>query len=72
MTPAMAAISEKLGSEADPLATAGLVTTEAERILAEAKSSVRAIVCENTSADQHQEITHGLAWLATYVEALRQ
>ena len=72
MTPAMAAISEKLGYEADPLATAGLVTTEAERILAEAKSSVRAIVCENTSADQHQEITHGLAWLATYVEALRQ
>ena len=72
MTPAMAAISEKLGSEADPLATAGLVTTEAERILAEAKSSVRAIVRENTSADQHQEITHGLAWLATYVEALRQ
>ncbi|MAI46113.1 MAG: acyl-CoA dehydrogenase [Hyphomicrobiaceae bacterium TMED74] len=68
----MAAISEKLGSEADPLATAGLVTTEAERILAEAKSSVRAIVRENTSADQHQEITHGLAWLATYVEALRQ
>ena len=72
MTLAMAAISEKLGYEADPLATAGLVTTEAERILAEAKSSVRAIVCENTSADQHQEITHGLAWLATYVEALRQ
>ena len=72
MTPAMAAISEKLGYEADPLATAGLVTTEAERILAEAKSSVRAIVRENTSADQHQEITHGLAWLATYVEALRQ
>src|SRR5476649_1308647 len=49
----------------------------AEGLLVAAKSSVATLVTENgkisTKAfDREQRATHGLAWLATYVEALRQ
>ncbi|WP_138934593.1 acyl-CoA dehydrogenase family protein [Roseovarius arcticus] len=48
-----------------------------EAIVAAAKSAVRALVTEDgrvSSAlvDQQQTAAHGLAWLATYAEALRQ
>jgi len=49
----------------------------AERLLAAAKSRVAAKVMRNGKVaadllDSEQYATHGLAWLATYVEALRQ
>ena len=44
----------------------------AERILAEAKTGVRAKQAAAASPDGAQHALHGLAWLATYVEALRQ
>jgi len=48
-----------------------------EALLASAISSVRAEVSEGgrlsaESIEREQRATHGLAWLATYVEALRQ
>ena len=49
----------------------------AEGLLAAAKSSVAELVTQDgkispTALDREQRATHGLAWLATYVEALRQ
>lgn len=50
----------------------------ADGLLAKAKTHVRKVVLgENTrpntaSLNAHQHIVHGLSWLATYVEALRQ
>ena len=48
-----------------------------EVVVAAAKSAVRALVTENgrvssTLVDEQQTAAHGLAWLATYAEALRQ
>ncbi len=49
----------------------------AEGLLAAAKSSVATLVTKDgkisaEALDREQRATHGLAWLATYVEALRQ
>lgn len=49
----------------------------AEGLLAEAKTRVRALLGENVKAapealDREQRAAHGLAWIATYVEGLRQ
>jgi (2S)-methylsuccinyl-CoA dehydrogenase len=47
----------------------------AETLLAEAAATVRARVAPDrhgASVDREQRATHGLAWLATYVEAIRQ
>ena len=49
----------------------------AEALLARAKEQVRALVAPGGRLDaerleRHQHAAHGLAWLATYVEALRQ
>ena len=44
----------------------------AERLLHHAKSGTRAEVTAAGSVDAAQAAAHGLAWLATYVEALRQ
>ncbi|MGZ5998008.1 MAG: acyl-CoA dehydrogenase family protein [Rhizomicrobium sp.] len=49
----------------------------AEGLLAAAKTSVSALVTRDgkissEALDREQRATHGLAWLATYVEALRQ
>ena len=49
----------------------------AEGLLAAAKSSVAELVTQDgkispSALDREQRATHGLAWLATYVEALRQ
>jgi (2S)-methylsuccinyl-CoA dehydrogenase len=43
-----------------------------ERVLALAKAGVRAKQASAASPDAGQHSLHGLAWLATYVEALRQ
>jgi len=49
----------------------------AEGLLAEAKAQVCSLLAENGKAnsaafDREQRAAHGLAWIATYVEALRQ
>src|SRR5262247_3584867 len=44
----------------------------AERLLHHARAAVRARVGAAGSLDAAQAAAHGLAWLATYVEALRQ
>ena len=44
----------------------------AEQIYAKAKAGVRAKQAETKGTDAGQHALHGLAWLATYVEALRQ
>ena len=51
--------------------TAGVVL-EADRILALAKTGVRARIEAAGGVDAAQHAAHGLAWLATTVEALRQ
>ena len=72
MTAASAAIAGSPEKNGDPLDNATVVIAEAERLLSRAKQAVKDRVGEKSAADQHQEVTHGLAWLATYVEALRQ
>jgi (2S)-methylsuccinyl-CoA dehydrogenase len=44
----------------------------AEKVLQAAKSGVRAKVAEAGGIDNAQHVAHGLAWLATAVEGLRQ
>jgi (2S)-methylsuccinyl-CoA dehydrogenase len=46
--------------------------TSAERLLHLAKSGVRKSVAAAGDLDKAQAAAHGLAWVATYVEALRQ
>jgi len=51
--------------------------TAAEGLMADARRAVQALVAPNGSIDserleRHQTAAHGFAWLATYVEALRQ
>jgi (2S)-methylsuccinyl-CoA dehydrogenase len=55
----------------------GAAVDAAERLLARASERVRALVAPGGRLDaerleRHQHAAHGLAWLATYVEALRQ
>jgi (2S)-methylsuccinyl-CoA dehydrogenase len=49
-----------------------VIVAEADRLLQAAKSSVRSTVEAAGGLDAAQHAAHGLAWLATYVEALRQ
>ena len=58
-------------------ATAGLdrarcIVNAAEPLLAAAKAGVERRVAESGSLDASQHVAHGLAWFATYIEALRQ
>src|SRR5215831_4668454 len=64
-------------AEGDLLALAQQAAAAAEALLADATLEVRARVAADgrTSArliDREQRAAHGLAWLATYVQALRQ
>ncbi len=59
------------GSEA-LLQRAGDAVAAADRVLQFAKAGVRAKVQEASSVDAAQHAAHGLAWLATTVEGLRQ
>ncbi len=59
------------------LAFAREATLAAEQVLRDATAAVRARVSVETHTvgrlfDREQRATHGLAWLATYVEAIRQ
>ena len=57
------------------VAQARAATRAAEAILQDATAAVRARLATRTERrllDREQRATHGLAWLATYVEAIRQ
>jgi len=61
----------------DLLSLTGAAVAPAEALLAEATESVRAAVStdgriSSAAMDAEQSATHGLAWLSTYVESLRQ
>ncbi|MEX3016950.1 acyl-CoA dehydrogenase family protein [Gymnodinialimonas hymeniacidonis] len=61
----------------DLLSLTGAAVAPAEALLAAAKDRVRALVSDgdrvsNALIEANQTAAHGLAWLATYVEALRQ
>ncbi len=62
-----------LASEDGPLlARCARAVTAAERVLQAAKGGLRAALQAEAGLDRQQAAAHGLAWLATYVEALRQ
>ena len=59
------------------LTLTGAAVAPAETVLEAAKEAVRAMVVvdgrvSSRAVEAHQSAAHGLAWLATYVEALRQ
>ncbi len=54
------------------LAKADTAISAAERVLQAAKAAVRSKLAEAGSLDRCQHAAHGLSWLATYVEAMRQ
>jgi len=62
----------------DLLTLTAAAIAPAEALLDKAQASVRAMVLEGgekittPAVEKHQTATHGLAWLATYVESLRQ
>ncbi|MEM1431557.1 MAG: acyl-CoA dehydrogenase family protein [Pseudomonadota bacterium] len=61
----------------DLLTLTGASVPPCETILAKAKSAVHAIVTDGDRVsgaliERHQTAAHGLAWLATYAESLRQ
>jgi len=59
--------------KADPLLqSASDAVAAADRVLQSAKAGVRAKVAEAGGIDAAQHVAHGLAWLATTVEGLRQ
>ena len=66
---------EAVRTRASSAARFGLHTQaldDADRLLGRAKSGVRALQAAAASPDAEQHSLHGLAWLATTVEALRQ
>ena len=67
--PAKASIGIAIDDTAALLARCGDAVGAAERVLHLARSAVRGTV--GNGLDAAQATTHGLAWLATYVEALR-
>ncbi len=73
----MTTVARALPSAPDPIALAARVAGAAEALLAAAKTSVRARVSDKGKVsaalfEREQMAAHGLAWLATYTEALRQ
>jgi len=61
-----------VGGGARLIERAGEAAGAAERLLGAAKAGVRAKVRDAGGIDQAQHAAHGLAWLATTVEGLRQ
>jgi (2S)-methylsuccinyl-CoA dehydrogenase len=55
----------------DVLPLADKALAEAETLIASAKRNVARLI-EEGGIDRHQHAAHGFAWMATYVEALRQ
>lgn len=73
MSAALAARPQSL----DLLDLARGAVVAADAVLADATAAVRSLVTENgrisaSALEREQRATHGLAWLATYVESVRQ
>jgi (2S)-methylsuccinyl-CoA dehydrogenase len=73
----MSLAASRIGTEGDLVALVQEVTAAAEALLADATHKVRQRVTADgrpagRSFDREQRATHGLAWIATYVEAVRQ
>ena len=61
----------------DLLTLTGAAVAPAEKILDRARDKLRALVSEggrvsSRLVEEHQTASHGFAWLATYVQVLRQ
>ena len=54
------------------LSQGGRAVSAAETLLAAVKPAVRCAIEEAGGMDRAQHVAHGLSWLATYVEAMRQ
>jgi (2S)-methylsuccinyl-CoA dehydrogenase len=67
----MASMANRSG-DGSLLARCAQGLTAAERVLQAAKGGLRATLRAEAGLDGQQAAAHGLAWLATYVEALRQ
>jgi (2S)-methylsuccinyl-CoA dehydrogenase len=77
MEPSMLDTAQTRDSAAKLIALARGATSAVEALLAEATAAVRQRVMIGNSMDdglldREQRATHGLAWLATYVESIRQ
>ncbi|HKC33926.1 MAG TPA: acyl-CoA dehydrogenase, partial [Xanthobacteraceae bacterium] len=77
MTAAHAHDHAATGTGSDPVALAQAATAAAEALLADAIVEIRARVTVegrpvNSMLDREQRAAHGLAWLATYVQVVRQ
>jgi (2S)-methylsuccinyl-CoA dehydrogenase len=77
MEPSMLDTAQTRDSAAKLIALARGATSAVEALLAEATAAVRQRVMVGNSMDdglldREQRATHGLAWLATYVESIRQ
>ena len=59
-------------ASADVLPQAEEAIAAAEQLLQSAKAAIRNHVADAGGLDGCQHAAHGLAWLATYVEAMRQ
>jgi (2S)-methylsuccinyl-CoA dehydrogenase len=73
----MALVASPTDQSSDLLATTRAAADAAESLLADAVLAVRSRVTRNGELsgrmiDREQRAAHGLAWLATYVEAVRQ
>jgi (2S)-methylsuccinyl-CoA dehydrogenase len=67
-----ATILEKPDNRSAPRDQLAAIKTAAEVLLQKATTEVRAQMRQKEFAEREQTTLHGLAWLATYVEALRQ
>ncbi|WP_045837390.1 acyl-CoA dehydrogenase family protein [Hyphomicrobium sp. 99] len=72
VTPMKAGASILAGGAAKLIERCGEAVAGADKILQAAKAGVRIKIQEEGGIDQAQHAAHGLAWLATTVEGLRQ
>ncbi|MFT5507801.1 MAG: (2S)-methylsuccinyl-CoA dehydrogenase [Hyphomicrobiaceae bacterium] len=72
MNKILGASKDALPNAEQVVAGAGRIADAAERLLLLAKQSVGEVVDAAPKSDAHQHISHGLAWLSTYAQSLRQ
>ncbi|ALK07998.1 acyl-CoA dehydrogenase family protein [Blastochloris viridis] len=73
----MSRAAARESAEFDIVATAAAAAAAMDELLSDATAAVRALVAvdgklSSAALDREQRACHGLAWLATYVEAVRQ
>ncbi|MBU2531099.1 MAG: acyl-CoA dehydrogenase family protein [Alphaproteobacteria bacterium] len=70
--PSIAPVQDELPTAAEVIEGAGRVADGAEHLLVVAKRSVGDLIEASASSETQQHASHGLAWLATYAQSLRQ